>query len=62
MKNEYIYIEHRSIEFRSHDYLRPFQYYDAARMRLWRETRALQTAAWVVMWVGVIVVGLCYLL
>lgn len=47
-------------EPRTHAYLRPFQYHDACRMRLWRKTRAYQTGAWVMMWVGMVVVGLCF--
>lgn len=45
-------------EQRTHAYLR----YDAARMRAWRKTRALQTGAWVVTWVEVIGTAVLFLL
>lgn len=45
-------------EQRTHAYLRPFQYYDACRMRLWRETRATTTT----LWVGVIGTAVLFLL
>lgn len=65
MTYEYRQFEYKTTfvdEMYAYNYLEPFREEDSTRMRAWRETRAYQTGAWVMMWVGVAVVGLCYLL